>query len=177
MPPEAESRDDQGWTWKPPLKATKSASSAGGAQKVHEGPLTRSHSAPPTEHYRNALATGDDDNDDTDSKPPLQVRVSAGAGREADEEEDGDQWGEERGSLLQESECHDDGDGVCLQPVQLDRPQLPAPRSRLAPRGERLVSTKRQVAVLCGLTALLLLFITLRATSMTQPGAEGGRGG
>jgi hypothetical protein len=95
MPPEAESRDDQGWTWKPPLKATKSASSAGGAQKVHEGPLTRSHSAPPTEHYRNALATGDDDNDDTDSKPPLQVRVSAGAGREADEEEDGDQWGEE----------------------------------------------------------------------------------
>lgn len=59
------------------------------------------------------------------------------------------------------------GDGVCREPVVLEPPSIPPRRSRIRPRGEKLVSTRRQVAVICVLLLLLALLIVARAWELS----------
>eukprot|EP01044_Picomonas_judraskeda_P005680 COSAG03_NODE_544_length_7025_cov_8.435894_5_plen_151_part_00 len=104
--------------------------------------------APPIEHYSNVLA-------EVDPRPHSPAVV-------------------ETRSLL---DCEDNGAPVAVSGERLLELEVPRPftrKSRLSPRGEQLVSTRRQVAVLCGLCGMVFIMMVLRAASMrTMPLAGG----
>ena len=103
--------------------------------------------APPLEHYANALAEVDCPHD----PPAVETR-----------------------SLL---DCEGNDTQPAVFSERLLKREVPRPvtrKSRLSARGEQLVSTRRQVAVLCGLCGMVFIMMVLRAASMrTMPVAGG----